>query len=81
MVEFDQRKKKSMHIAPLGRLKTYNKKENELFLKFPLNFQSAEPLSTCQADGAETTPLTSKVQESAWDSEEGQGSLGMNAPN
>lgn len=54
-----------MHIAPLGRLKTYNKKENELFLKFPLNFQSAEPLLTCQADGAETTPLTSKVQESA----------------
>lgn len=53
----------SMPMAPPGRLNTYNTRKRELLLKFPLNFQSAEPLSACRQDEAKTNSVSRNVLE------------------
>lgn len=54
-MKFD-RGQESEHMACLGRLKIYSKRENEFFLKFALSFQSAEPLSTYQGTELKSPP-------------------------
>lgn len=68
----------SMPMAPPGRLNTYNKGKGEFFLKFPLNFQSAEPSSACRQDGAKTNPVSRNVLEARRPSKRRQGPCGVN---